>query len=519
VKPEKPGVSFYRVRAAAKEESGEFDHPEQSKEATLANNTRLAVVDRGEGPYRVLYISGRPNWEYKFLQRSVAPDDQVQLVGFIRIARREPKFNFIGQRPGKVDTVNPLYRGFAAKDREQAEQYDQPVIIRMGTEDQDELKGGFPKTAEELFRYHAIIVQDVEAEFFTQDQMQLIKEFVRQRGGGLLMLGGEESFKNGKYDQTPVGDMLPVYVDGATDLPVDTHFRLALTREGWLEPWLRLRPEESAERQRLAAMPEMDSVNPIRGIKPGATVLAQAVSDEGEKVPALVAQRFGQGRVGAMLIGDLWRWELGRPNTSDADMEKAWRQMTRWLVSDVPKRLEVAIDSERQTDDAEGTVRLHATVRDAAYALLDNAVVTIKVTPPDGKPVELRADPSAGQPGRYDALYVSREAGPYRAEVMASAPDGSDVGRAEAGWAADPAAEEFRDLQPNRALLERIAKATGGEMVDADALDGFVATLPTRRAPITEPFIQPAWHQSWVFLVAIACLAAEWGLRRWRGLP
>ncbi len=41
-----------------------------SDEATLANNRRLAAVDRGGGPYRVLYVSGRPNWEFKFLRRA-----------------------------------------------------------------------------------------------------------------------------------------------------------------------------------------------------------------------------------------------------------------------------------------------------------------------------------------------------------------------------------------------------------------------------------------------------------------
>ena len=34
-----------------------------------------------------------------------------------------------------------------------------------------------------------------------------------QRGGGLLMLGGLDSFAEGKYDRTPVGDLLPVYLD------------------------------------------------------------------------------------------------------------------------------------------------------------------------------------------------------------------------------------------------------------------------------------------------------------------
>ncbi len=63
-------------------------------EQTSANNSRLVVVDQGDGPYRVLYVSGRPNWEFKFLSRAIEEDEQVQLVGLIRIAKRQPKFDF-----------------------------------------------------------------------------------------------------------------------------------------------------------------------------------------------------------------------------------------------------------------------------------------------------------------------------------------------------------------------------------------------------------------------------------------
>ena len=59
----------------------------RSGEQTLANNSRLVVVDQGGGPYRVLYVSGRPNWEFKFLRRAIDDDEQVQLVGLLRIAR------------------------------------------------------------------------------------------------------------------------------------------------------------------------------------------------------------------------------------------------------------------------------------------------------------------------------------------------------------------------------------------------------------------------------------------------
>lgn len=523
VKPEQPGVSFYRVNVAAADEPSPVGAgaEKESPEATLANNTRLAAVDRGRGPYRVLYVGGRPNWEFKFLRRAVKDDSQVELIGLMRIARREPKFTFLGRRG---EQTNPLYRGFDPDEKakaEAAEQYDQPVIVRLGIEDGDELKAGFPKTAEELFAYHAVILDDVEAEFFGQDQMQLLKEFVRQRGGGLLMLGGQESFKNGKYDRTPIGDLLPVYVDDAASPPPDARYRLALTREGWLEPWVRLRPEEDTERTRLAGMPEFSTLNTVRGIKPGATVLARVdVKGSAEPLPALVEQRFGQGRVGALLVGDLWRWGMRRPENAEDDLAKAWRQTVRWLVADVPGRVDVDVGAGREDDsDADGAVTIAVTARDESYSPLDNASVSVEVIAPDGKPVQLTAEATSRKAGVYEATYVPRQPGPYRAHVTVKGPDGAEVGATQTGWTSDPAAEEFRDLRSNRPLLDRIARATGGQVVKAADLDDFVKTLPTRHAQITEPYVRPVWHQPWVFLLAILCLTAEWGLRRWKGLP
>jgi uncharacterized membrane protein len=516
VKPDQPGLSFYKVRVAADGDFAQFDHPATSTEATLANNVRIASVDRGHGPYRVLYVAGRPNWEFKFLQRSLASDDQIDLTGLIRVALREPKFNFIGR-----GTVNPLFNGFDPAAQETAAQFDQPIVMRVSAGgDKVEPHVTFPKTAEELDAYDAVILDDVESEFFTPEQMQLLKEFVRQRGGGLLMLGGAETFKNGKYDRTPIGDVLPVYVDEVPVFPPDATFRLALTREGWLEPWLRLRPEEQTETQRLDAMPNFAILNAVRGIKPGATVLARAITDAGLPVPALVEQRFGQGRAAALLIGDLWSWEMRRPVNTVTDFEKAWRQTVRWLVSDVPRRLTAAASPSADAADASGTMRVVVQVRDPVFAPLDNATALVTITPPDGKAIHLRAEPSLTSPGQYETpAYVPREPGAYRAQVTVSAPDGGDLGQTTTGWASDPAAEEFRVLQPNRALLERIAAATGGQVIAANSLANFASSLPIRHAQITEPYVQPFWHQSWVFLIAIALLAAEWGLRRWKGLP
>ena len=41
----------------------------------------------------------------------------------------------------------------------------------------------------------------------------MIADFVDQRGGGLLMLGGPRSFGEGGYGGTPVAEALPLVLD------------------------------------------------------------------------------------------------------------------------------------------------------------------------------------------------------------------------------------------------------------------------------------------------------------------
>ena len=146
IQPDKPGLHFYQVETRAREELG--GDAAQSREATLANNRQIVAVDRGQEPFRVLYVGGRPNWEFKFLNRAVGDDPQVQMVSIIRVAKREPKFNF-KSRDGESSLI-PLFRAFSGQTDDETARYDQPVIIRLNTQDEFELRGNFPKTAEEL---------------------------------------------------------------------------------------------------------------------------------------------------------------------------------------------------------------------------------------------------------------------------------------------------------------------------------------------------------------------------------
>ena len=330
------------------------------------------------------------------------------------------------------------------------------------------------------------------------------------------MLGGQESFRQGKYERTPIGDLLPVYFDRPADVTALHDLRLTLTRDGWLQPWVRLRDNESDERSRLAEMTEFVSLNRVRGKKPGANVLATVhAKGDGTQHPALVTHKFGRGRVAAMLLGDVWRWGL-KDSSQHEDMDKAWRQMIRWLVANVPERTKLTV---RQAADANGRM-LVTTIRDKKFQPLDNAQVSINIRQiGNTNSIPLRAEPVAEQTGVYQTQFIPRANGGFLAEAVVRDESGKLLGRTQAGWATDFAAAEYRSLSPNRPLLEAIANKTGGQVISLDELDKFAAQLPAQRVPVTEVHHFPIWHQSIVFLLALTCLVSEWFIRRRKGLP
>ncbi|TVP99273.1 MAG: hypothetical protein EA381_10285 [Planctomycetaceae bacterium] len=568
-RPIRQGVGFYRVAVFRPSDRATWDSPAAAGEVTFRNNSRWLTVEGSRGPHRILYLAGRPNWEFKFLRRALQEDAEIDLVGLLRIADKEAKFTF---RDRDVSTSNPLFVGLEETDGETAERYDEAVLIRLGVRDADELARGFPRTAEELFPFDAVILDDIEPEFFSQDQLRLLRRFVAQRGGGLMLLGGPEAFAGKRFAQGTLGELSPLYPprdrDGVeTGLPaggpngIGRGYRLELTREGMLQPWVRLRETERAEADRIAGMPAFQTRSPTGLAKPGASVLAMVRDPEGDVTPAIAAQRFGKGRTVAIPLGDLWRWSMRRPlstrrfsgssaglvgsplavgeqegdptrgGPSSAetfpardDPAQAWRQITRWLVNESPRRVECRVIA---SDDPGEPVRLVTTVWDETFGPVENATVRLEITPPAssgddgpaGEPFTLTAEADWDLPGRYVARYWAREPGGYRVTARVVAEDASEVGEAQTGWTADPSAAEFRQLTVNRSGLERLADATGGELVDADRLDAFVASLPSRKVPVTQAWVYPIWHRPWVMMLAILCLCGEWGIRRWKGLP
>ncbi|QJE94368.1 hypothetical protein [Luteolibacter luteus] len=496
VRPEATGTTFLEV---------EVKPAGPLQEATLENNRRMVAANRDSGPYRVLYVGGRPNFEHKFLQRALDEDPDVSLTSVIRIARREPKFQ-MKSREG--ETSNPLYRGF--EDQENAERFDEAVFIRLNTKDSDELDRGFPKTSAGLFPFDTVILDDLEAEFFTRDQQRLLQRYVSERGGSVLMLGGMESLDAGGYKDTAIGEMLPVYLDPATPSDGPSSGKFSLTREGMLEPWARLRKTEAEEERRLHGMPEFQNIHRLPSIRPGAMEIGKFESGATSS-PALVVRRYGRGHTAVIAATDLWRWGLHDAD-SHADMDKTWRQLTRWLLSDVPRPL--AVKAESATNGQRITTRLLG----EDFLPAESGGIALRVRRPDETWTSLSPRPNAETPGILESLHNDTSPGPYLAEATSRAIGTRPAQTASTGWVVNSLQDEYLALKPDMDAMTRLATATGGRVLTRDGLDEFVKSLDELPVPITETRSEPLWHSPWWLAAALSCFIGEWALRRWKKL-
>src|SRR4029450_13868792 len=171
------------------------------------------------------------------------------------------------------------------------------------------------------------------------------------RGCGLLLLGGPRSFAEGGYAGTPVADALPVTLERPTRtldvLPV-ARLHVKPTRAGEAHGVTPIAAPEAASSARWGDMPVLTSVNMIRDVKPGATVLLNGTDERRRDQVVLASQRYGRGKTLAFPVQDSWHWQMDvKMTVEDMTHENYWRQLLRWLVDSVPNTVEGDSISDR----------------------------------------------------------------------------------------------------------------------------------------------------------------------------
>lgn len=448
-----------------------FALDEAPGETNVVNNRQTRVIEVPAERRSILYVDGEPRWEFKFLRRAATSDRALRLASIVRT------------------TPNKHYR--------------------QGVTSPDELRDGFPKTAEELFVYDAIVLGSYEASNLSAEQHKLLTEFVDRRGGSVLMLAGRFGLSAGGWQNAPIAQMLPVRLpQSSQNAFVQRPARVALTSYGAEAPITRLDPDERRNVDRWRNLPTIADYQNLGRLKPGAIVLLEATTERG-RAPLLTWQHYGRGGTFVLGTASTMRWQMHLP-PEDQSHEMFWRQLLHALVAHSPPR--ISLTSEKPTYDDERRVTFQAEIRDARFEPVNDARVELMIAPEHGAPFSEVMQPSGQNDGRYVATIDAATAGVYRASIVARR------GVEELGGAfthvvrTQGVAEQFATHQ-HRAVLERIAQMTGGRYWTVDELDGLAAAIPYSKAGVIERLTLDLWNLPIVFLFLLALKLGEWALR------
>ena len=462
--------------------------PAADGELARENNIRSVLVPPQAGRRKILIVEGAPGYEHTFLKRALAQDPGLDVDAVVRK----------GQNDDGRDTF-----------------YVQASGNRVAA-----LASGYPAKRSELFVYDAIIFGNIEADFFTREQLELTAEFVAARGGGLLVLGAR-SFDRQGLAGTPLEEVLPVDLTdrrgtvarASADTAVAAPNTPALTEDGNAHPATRLAASIDDSRRRWSELPPLASVTAVGGPRPGAQILAVAIGGGAPVQPLIAAQRYGQGRSMVFAGEASWQWRMMRPAT-DTSYETIWRQIARWLTAGSPGPVSIAAMSPSVPGI---TDRITVTVRNENYAPVGNAEVTIGVTAPNGQTRQLTPALSSPQEGRYGVAARFDQPGVYRIDATA-ARAGVKLGTATRQVLVGGADLEMTQPRLNEAVLRRLAAATGGRYLAADEAQRLPALVRQSHIEAGTPELRDLWHNGWSLLAIIILLAAEWIVRRRVGL-
>jgi hypothetical protein len=478
-----------------------FDIETSAEDSNTVNNVTQRVLNVAPEPRRVLYVEGEPRWEYKFLRRALDQQKDVEVVSLLRTS------------------PNKFYRQGVASPRE--------------------LETGFPLTRAALFGYDAVIIGSLEAAELSVEQQANLRDYVAERGGALLMLGGSRGLADGGWGRSALHAVLPVSLQVGTGLQDITTFQrkrasVELTEFGRRAHWLTLPAASDApsfdgegsadsllsSQAAWSSLPALANVQRVGQPRAGAQVLLQT---QATAQPVLVWQRYGKGRSYVLATSGTWRWQMSLPS-EDQRHEVFWQNVMAELVRGVPDRVRVNAGPMVQRDQSSAVIEVVAF--DEEFNALVQNELQATLTQPDGQVQTVRLVPDLNRPAYFVGSVSYDQPGAYALEVTLPSDDTAleyDVhqnqGIGAARWMVERGTAEYFNAGANSALLKRLAEETNGTYRTLATLDELPLAVSSFNNALTRQNELPLWNMPILFLLLVLGKALEWALRlKWKRL-
>jgi hypothetical protein len=433
------------------------------REATVVNNAASRAVAIAAAPPRVLAIDAGPRWELRHATTALES-------GLNALVERRYR-SVLGPGTALVPDQAAL---------------DQADLLLLG---------------------------DLPPSELGADEQSRIAAFAARRGGFIAVVSGPRAMP-AAYGLGPLAGLLPVR---------------SATGDRLAEPDAGAGPGPAAERILPGLAPAWEALPAlpwwVRSAVPRAGAEVVLAMRDRSGSPLLVCAEHGAGRIAWLGSDELWRWRAHGDGSLHAAL---WLRLARWglgaRLSGVDRRLQAALDLAVAAPGQAATLRLRATDDAGAAAAAPPAV--LERIGADGRQVrgsrrELALVAVADQPGTWSATVNGAQRPLEQGRWRLSA--GGAAGPAESRELlvrSDPGREA---LEPalDRAALDRLAAATGGEAVGLDGVEAAIAALSASLTPrtVTVRHRLTLWDGPWWLLLLAALLVTEWVWRRRLGLP
>jgi hypothetical protein len=496
-----------------------IETPVQADEVDKENNRlERAVWVHEARPLKVLYVEGYRRYEYHYI-KTLFERENTKIKGNKSIDL-------------KVFLVE-ADRDFASQDRSAISEFPSPT---------------------ELNTYDVVLLGDVDPRTARDEKMAKhlkdLANFVRERGGGLLVIAGER-FMPHAYRDTPLKEILPIDLtggDAAGDRggdPIAEGYQLELTPFGRLHPIFRFVPDEQENDKVWAGLKKMywyaENYTPKRAaevlaVHPTVRAVGKAEGaprDAADHHPLVVHHFVGAGRVLFLGFDETWRWGF---RENQVYFNRFWIQSIHYLARGRTGRIELRLDrqapyrrgepikvmvrfpEEAPAPDPKGEVKVVVERRNPALAG-DTEVRTVQLLK------VLNSQPREGEPNKeeerssryYETLLTQTPEGEYRFWLSEpSVPNPKP--HAEGRVLAPPG--EMQRLRLAQQEMERAADDSGGKFYSIADAGRVVDEIPIGTRLTVNAHGPPfhMWNHFVLFLMALGLLTVEWIMRKQKNL-
>jgi len=443
-----------------------------AEDANPDNNFREFLIDVTDPQNRVLYIEGVPRWEFKFLKRALMGDKSVVLSSF-------------------VSTGTGGFVGFS----------DDPKAASETVP---------PFTREGLQKYKVVILGNLPADALKPQDYQGLRDFV-DRGGGLLLLGGDKAYTMDGWVTVPaMKELMPALPQAGTRF-LGGDFALDVTPAGKGHPALQGLGLD-------ADLPHLLSIcQPMRPTE-FSTVLLTTI----EGAALLVVRPFGQGKAAMVLSDTFWRWQLGNAGITAGGKnpyQLFFAQLANWLgpnakEQDTREMLQLLL--ARNEVDVRQKITVGARMESQGKAQAGELVC--RIDPPDGKPLTIPMVPgSLGENvglsrtlDGYVCEFRPDKSGSYTVTVTSR---NGQLSTHTKLLAREPLREKTGAVM-DRSFLEDLARASGGKFIPWKDRSSLFKAISRQARELRTIVEYPLWPKAYWLLALIALFAAEWYWRR-----